>query len=869
MRKWIIIPTVMMLMALPAMARHIKGGEISYTYLGPGASPNTESYLITLRLFLECNASGQQLDPEANIGIFLNSNQNELPGSPFLFPLVGDDFINLTTPNPCITSPSPVCYRLRTYTKIIDLPIEPQGYSFVFQRCCRINGLVNLNPNNNIGSSYVCRMGGSGVLLPGESNSSPAFAIKDTVLICQQRPFTLDFSAYDPNGDSLSYEFCDAYTAAQGGGAGIINPVPPSQIGWVNYATGFSGSFPLGARVQINPSTGLISGVAPGGGDYVISVCVKEWRHGRVISEHRKDFNILVDQRCDLAAAVLKPTYTNCDSFTTSFQNESPPSTLIHTYFWDFGVPGLLSDTSNNPTPTYRFPDTGVYRIRLYINKGEDCTDSTWSDVRVFPGFFPGFTAIGSCVQQPFQFTDTTRTRYGQVDNWQWSFGDETSSNDVGFTPKASWKYSTLGLKPISLIVTSNKGCIDTVYQTIEVRDKPIVNLAFRDTLICSIDSLQLMINGPGNYSWRPNYNIINPNLPSPIVYPKTTTTYLVDMNDNGCVNTDSVKVRVVDFVTLNAGPDSTICLTDTITLKPFSDGLKFSWTPTTTLINPASRNPKAFPTTTTTYRVTASIGKCNASDDITIRTVPYPGSFAGKDTLICYEDTATLFATIKGSSLRWTPSSTLSNPFGITTRAWPITTTRYTLAVFDTLGCPKPGLSSVLVNVNDRIIANAGNDTSVVVNQPLQLNGLGAELFEWNPPLFLNNPFAQKPVATLNDNMTYILKAYTQEGCFALDTINIKVFKTAPDIFVPNAFSPGGRNRVLRPIPVGIARLEYFRVFNRWGQLVYQTSQTGQGWDGTIGGVAQGTGTYVWQVRGKDFTGKTIIKQGTALLVR
>lgn len=868
MRKLIIIPTVMILLAMPALARHIKGGEISYTYLGPGSNPNTESYLVTLRLFLECNASGQQLDPEANIGVFKNSNQIALDGSPFLFPLTSDDFINLTTPNPCINSPSPVCYRLRTYTRILELPREPEGYTFVFQRCCRINGLVNLSPNNNIGSSYVCSMGGSNVL-GNETNSSPAFAIKDTVLICQRRPFTLDFSAYDANGDSLSYEFCDAYTAIQGGGAGIINPVPPGQIGWVSYAPGFSGSFPLGATVRINASTGLISGVAPGGGDYVISVCVKEWRHGKVISEHRKDFNIQVDQRCDLAAAVLKPTYTNCDSFTTSFQNESPPSSLIHSYFWDFGVPTLSSDTSNNPNPVFRYPDTGVYRIRLYVNKGETCSDSTWADVRVFPGFFPGFTAIGSCVQQPFRFTDTTRTRYGYVNNWQWGFGDEASNNDVGFSAGESWKYSTLGLKPVSLIVTSSKGCIDTVYQTIEVRDKPLVNLAFRDTLICSIDSLQLRITGPGNYSWRPSYNIINPADPSPVVFPKTTTTYLVDMNDNGCVNTDSVKVRVVDFVTLTAGPDSTICLTDTITLKPVTDGLRFSWTPANTLSDPLTRNPRAFPSATTTYRLQASIGKCNASDEVTIRTVPYPVSRAGKDTLICYEDTAILHASYTGSSLRWTPAASLGNPTSATTLAWPLVTTRYTLAVYDTIGCPKPGLSTVVVNVFDRIIARAGNDTAVVINQPLQLSGLGAELFEWSPPTYLNNPYAQKPVARLDDNMTYVLKAYTQEGCFALDTINIKVFKTAPDIFVPNAFAPGGRNRVLRPIPVGISQLEYFRVYNRWGQLVYQTSQTGQGWDGTIGGVTQSTGTYVWQVRGKDFTGKTILKQGTALLLR
>ena len=112
-------------------------------------------------------------------------------------------------------------------------------------------------------------------------------------------------------------------------------------------------------------------------------------------------------------------------------------------------------------------------------------------------------------------------------------------------------------------------------------------------------------------------------------------------------------------------------------------------------------------------------------------------------------------------------------------------------------------------------------------------------------------------------------MEAFTEEGCFATDTINIKVFKTQPDIFVPNAFAPGGRNRILRPIPVGISEFAYFRVYNRWGQLVFHTTEAGRGWDGTIAGKNQDAGTYVWMVRGKDYTGKTISKKGTAVLIR
>ena len=139
---------------------------------------------------------------------------------------------------------------------------------------------------------------------------------------------------------------------------------------------------------------------------------------------------------------------------------------------------------------------------------------------------------------------------------------------------------------------------------------------------------------------------------------------------------------------------------------------------------------------------------------------------------------------------------------------AYPLQTTAYQFLVYDTLGCPKPGISKVVVNVNPQIIAFAGNDTSIVVGQPLQLNGSGAPSFLWYPNYGLNRNDIQNPVASLNQNQTYIMKTFTEEGCFAYDTINIKVFTTAPDIFVPNAFTPGNStNNIFRPIPVGISK--------------------------------------------------------------
>ena len=135
------------------------------------------------------------------------------------------------------------------------------------------------------------------------------------------------------------------------------------------------------------------------------------------------------------------------------------------------------------------------------------------------------------------------------------------------------------------------------------VFDKPPIAVPFKDTLICSIDTLTLIALGTGNFSWTPNYNILNAGTSTPLVFPKTTTTYTVRLDDRGCINDDSIKVRVVDFVTLRAPLDTTICLTDSVVLRPSGDGLRFSWSPPGTLDNVNKEFPVARPTGSTSCK--------------------------------------------------------------------------------------------------------------------------------------------------------------------------------------------------------------------------------------------------------------------------
>ncbi|HWB26499.1 MAG TPA: gliding motility-associated C-terminal domain-containing protein, partial [Chitinophagaceae bacterium] len=133
-----------------------------------------------------------------------------------------------------------------------------------------------------------------------------------------------------------------------------------------------------------------------------------------------------------------------------------------------------------------------------------------------------------------------------------------------------------------------------------------------------------------------------------------------------------------------------------------------------------------------------------------------------------------------------------------------------------------------------------------------------------------LDNPYIANPVATGTQDITYKVQETNMFGCSLSDTVHLTYYK-GPDIYLPNAFTPNGDgvNDVFRPFPVGIQKLEYFRVYNRWGNLVYQTQTYLAGWNGSINGRQAPAGTYIYEARGIDYNNKQVFKKGTVLLIR
>jgi gliding motility-associated-like protein len=253
---------------------------------------------------------------------------------------------------------------------------------------------------------------------------------------------------------------------------------------------------------------------------------------------------------------------------------------------------------------------------------------------------------------------------------------------------------------------------------------------------------------------------------------------------------------------------------------------------------------------------------------------VPYPTANAGYDEMICYDAATQLHGTIVGSSFTWTPASTLTGANTLDPAAKPTATTSYVLYAYDVAGCPKPGTDTVTITMLPEIKAFGGNDTAVVLGQPLQFNASGGLHYEWTPANNLSNSNIANPVGvyfTPSNGINYKVYVLNEAGCVDSSMLRVRVFQTLPAVFVPTGFTPNndGVNDWVRPVSAGIQTIEYFRVFNRWGELVYNGNINGKGWDGNVNGKPQGNGVYVWMVKAKDYLGGDFSKSGTVTLIR
>jgi len=549
----ILFLTLFTFVCYTARASHIVGGEMTYIH------KEGNTYEVTLSIYEDCLNGDPTAIAEDEPGFFCvfdgYGNRIYIDSVHSVTTVV----VPVNFSNSCVTNIPATCLRKKTFVIDYVLPPNPKGYIVVYQRCCRNGTIKNIEDPSTQGATYFCNIPPAGTAL---YNNSAVFKNYPPQIICVNNPLVYDHSATDPDGDSLSYEFCNTYT---GGSDADAKPIPvPPPYALVTYVPGFSSTHPITGTptIQINPVTGLITGTPNSLGRYVVTVCCNEWRHGVLINTIKREFQFVVTD-CSKVVVADIPQYSSdfntyvvdCSDYTVHFANTSSGG---FSYHWDFGVPGLTTDTSSEFEPTYVYSDTGTFTVKLVVNPGTTCPDSISRFVKVYPRFHAQFVDTGTqCPGSQIGFTDLSTSTFKPIVSWLWNFADGDTSQSEN--PVHTFQHG--GLYNVMLISENIRDCLDTVIHQVLIDD--FHPFAGNDTIIVKGESIQFNATGGEEYLWSPAHNLNDTTINNPIgYYPDTGRfNYTVFVTSSfGCTGYDTMNVWIVNsasfFVPTAFSPD-------------------------------------------------------------------------------------------------------------------------------------------------------------------------------------------------------------------------------------------------------------------------------------------------------------------------
>jgi len=547
-RRVIIFFVFLSLSFSQARASHIVGGEMIYKYLGDSTSGllRFHLYQVSLSIYEDCfNGQLEAIaqDNPAFLGLFdaashatIQVDSNVLYTSAVTVPA---NFNNL-----CVSNIPPLCLLKKTFIKHYALPVNASGYIVSYQRCCRNNEVINiLDPGDN-GSTYYC------IIPPGSiTNNSAVFKNYPPQIICLNNPLFYDNSATDADGDSLSYGFSPALLGASDAN---IKPIPsPPPYDSVTYIYPFSSQVPITGypAIQIDQVTGQITGTPNRTGRYLVTVYCNEYRDGILINTIKREFQFVVTS-CSKTVVADMPQYStdantyivDCLDYTVHFVNTSSGG---FAYNWNFGLRDAANDTSGAFQPTFTYPDTGTFPVKLVVNPASTCPDSITRLVKIYPKFHADFSDSGSqCLGAALNFKDLSSASIKPITEWEWNFGD----GDSVYAQNPAHTYLYGGTFNVVLISKNIKNCVDTAVKQVVIDNfKPF---AGNDTVIVKGESIQFDATGGIDYTWSPPDNLDKVNGYDPVgYYPDTGqfTYYVHVANEYGCAGDDTIKVTVVN----------------------------------------------------------------------------------------------------------------------------------------------------------------------------------------------------------------------------------------------------------------------------------------------------------------------------------
>ncbi len=525
-----------------AFATHIIGGEINYKCLG------NNDYQISLTVYRDCFLGEANLDDTAYVAIYDVAN-NLVQTLPMLLGTV-DTIVQI---DECLLIPPNICVETTTYIDTINLLPQAGGYHIAYQRCCRNQTILNIIDPLNTGTTYD-------IVLTEEAmrtcNSSPILNDWPPTFVCVSRPLVYSRSAFDIDGDSLVYRLCTPLE----GGISMTNPrprpaFPPPyrEVRW-NTPTYDLNNLLGGIPLKIDAKTGLLTGQPNTIGQFVVGICVDEYRNGQLLSSTRRDFQYNVIPCEDVVADFDLPT-SQCANQSVQIDNQTAGEP--EGYLWKFFNDNQeLLGTSTETSPLFAFPDTGNFIVRLIVNPNSICVDSTDKVIFLQPNTIIAdfqYDILGCADSLELQFSDESINTLGTIDSWLWTFdGDIEQFTSIEQHPQITLMNSQ-NLR-VTLQASSEAGCSDEKTWELNAMIIPdSFSVSTFDTLVvCRGDSIELnpIFNPELTYSWSPSTGLNDDTAPNPKAFPDTSIAYVVMIRDSGdnCELRKNVFLEVIDF---------------------------------------------------------------------------------------------------------------------------------------------------------------------------------------------------------------------------------------------------------------------------------------------------------------------------------
>jgi gliding motility-associated-like protein len=579
---------------------------------------------------------------------------------------------------------------------------------------------------------------------------------------------------------------------------------------------------------------------------------------------------------------------TVCLGTPVQFIDASLSFTTVQNYYWNFGD-GTTSNLQNPPPHYYASP--GFYTVQHVITAMDGCTSDTTS-LTVTVGAIPvaDFTVNDTCFNFIPQVTDQSTCSLGGIGSWTWLLDGSFFSS----SPQPNLPILPVGSHTLKLVVASGLGCVsDTVTKTFEIKALPSVD--FSTTGGCVNEPVTFSCEQTGPVTpvdmcvW--DFGDGTPATQNPVHIFTTIGNYPVQLyavGSNGCRSP-----LVQHVVSIGAAPVVQFSVNDTcegsipviINSSTISSGTITQWN---WLLNGSSFSTAQNPVLPSTLTAGGYVVQLSATGNTGCASAPVAHDFQIKKRSTisatganaCFGQPVQFDATQMDNAtwiVQWNwnfgdaQTSNEQNPSHTYSTAGIFTATVTATA---STGCLSQPIQ-VPVNII-RITVNAGNDTMVISNTPFALDGSassaggGSLSYTWTPSSFLNDPNSPRPTATLQNDTMFILTVQSPGGCIARDSVRISVFKGS-GIYVPSGFTPNsdGLNDQLKPRYIGIKKLNYFTIYNRWGEKIFSTKDMSKGWDGAYGGKPQNSGAFVWIISAEGLDGQKYQLKGTTIIIR